>query len=191
MLDNDHGIAFVHQLVQHGKKHPDILEMQTRRRFIKYIKGVARVDAGKLGSQFHPLTFAARKCGGRLPKPDVSQPHLLQHFELTKNGRDILEKFHRRIDGHVQHIGNGFSSVTHFKRFAVISLSVTYFAADHYIGQKIHLDGFVSVSATRFATSAFHIEREAAGFVAAHFCFGHLGKQGTNIVENARVGCRI
>ena len=41
MLDDDHGISLIHQLLENLEKHLYIIKMQTSRRFIKDVQGIS------------------------------------------------------------------------------------------------------------------------------------------------------
>ena len=58
-----------------------------------------------------------------------------------KDGRNAFEKFHRLVDGHIQHIADVFTLVPYFERFAVIAAAVACIAFHIYVGQKIHFNG--------------------------------------------------
>lgn len=37
MLDDNHGVALIHQSVQHAEQHANVLEVQTRGRLVQYV----------------------------------------------------------------------------------------------------------------------------------------------------------
>ena len=64
---------------------------------------------------------------------------------------------------------------------------MTYLAGYLNVGQEIHLDGFIAVSATGFTTASFHIKGETSWFVASDLGLGEVDKQTPDIAENTRV----
>ena len=65
---------------------------------------------------------------------------------------------------------------------------MTYFTRNLDVGQEIHLDGFIAITATGFATAAFHIEGETPWFITSDFGFRKIDKQTANITEYSCVG---
>ena len=68
----------------------------------------------------------------------------------------------------VNHAG-GCGSCFYLKQY---DLFVTNYHVHHYVGQKVHLYGLVSISATSLASSALHIKRETARLIATNLSFG-------------------
>ena len=62
---------------------------------------------------------------------------------------------------------------------------------DIYIGQEIHLNGFVAVALAGFTASAAYIERETSRLVSADFGFGQADKQVADIRKDSRIRGRI
>src|SRR5688572_17556181 len=59
VLDDDHGVPLVHQLMQHFEKLSHIFEMQASGRFVQDVEGAAGRAARQLLGQLHALGFAA------------------------------------------------------------------------------------------------------------------------------------
>ena len=158
VLDDDHGVAFFHQPVQHGQQLPNILEVQSRGGFIQDVNSAPRVFLGKFLGQFHALGFAAAEGGGLLTQGNVAQPHLLQRADLAKNIGDRLEKLYCLLDRHVQHVADTLAFVQHFQGLAVVAPSLAAFAVHLYVGEKIHFDGPQAGAFADFAAAAFYVE---------------------------------
>ena len=191
MLDDDDRIALIHQTIQHIHQHADVFEVKPGGRFVEDIDGLSRVTLGKFGGQLHTLAFPSRQGGGRLAELDISEAHFLQHLYLIKDIRYIFKELHGTVDGHVQHIGNGFSLEAYFQRLAVVSLAVTHFARYEYIGQEVHFNGLVAVSTASFASASRYIERKASRLIATDFRFRKIDKQVADVREDTRIGGRI
>src|ERR1022692_3624017 len=81
--------------------------------------------------------------------------------------------------------------VFHLERFAVVTAATADVASNVDVGQEVHLDALQTIALAGFAAAAFHIEAEAAGFVAALARFGQHGVEIANGRENTGVGGRI
>ena len=64
VLDDDDGIAFFHQPVEHIEQSLDVGEMETGGRFIENKDRLARVALSQFRSQFHALTLPSGERGG-------------------------------------------------------------------------------------------------------------------------------
>ena len=74
------------------------------------------------------------------------------------------------------------------ERFGVVALAAADFAGDIDVRQKIHFDAALAVALASLAASAFHIEAEAAGLVAALARFGQHGEELADRREDAGIG---
>ena len=63
VLDDQNGVARVHQLLQHVDELAHVIHMKARGRLVEDIKGGARGLARKLGRKLHALGLAARERG--------------------------------------------------------------------------------------------------------------------------------
>ena len=81
--------------------------------------------------------------------------------------------------------------VAHSQRLRVIAAAAADFAGDIYIREKIHFDAAQTFALAGFATTAFHVEAEAARPVAAFAGFRQHGEKFANGSEDAGVGGRI
>ncbi len=70
VLDDQHGIAEVHQAIQDVHELLHVVEMQAGGGLIEDVKSAAGLAAGQLARQLDPLRFAAGKRGGRLAQFD-------------------------------------------------------------------------------------------------------------------------
>ena len=191
MLYDDDGIPFVYKFVQHVHQNADIFEMKSGSRFVKDIQSLARITFGKFRSQLHALALTSGERGGRLAQLDITQSHFLDNLNFVQYLRHILEKLHRTVDGHIQHIGNGFSLKTHFQRLSVVTLAVTYLARHIHIRQEIHLNALVPIALASFAASATDVEGEASRLISTYLRFGQADKQIADIGKHTGISGRI
>ena len=165
--------------------------MQTGGRFVQDVERLAGITLGKFGSKFHTLTFSARKGSGALSQLDVTQSYTLQCLDLVENLRHVLEELYCLVDGHIQYIGDALSLVSYFQRLTVVTLAVAYLTWNIDIRQEVHLDGLVSISATRFASATLHVEGESARLVTTDLSLRKTHKQRADIAEHTCVGSWI
>ena len=158
MLNDDNCVSLIHKTVEDAQQHLDVFEVKTRSGFVQNVKRTSRILLGQLGGQLHTLALTARERSARLSQLDISQPHFLQDLNLIQDVGLVLEELHSLIDGHVQHVGDAAATETHFHRLAIISFSAAHLTRHGDIGQEVHLDGLVAVSAAGFATPALDIE---------------------------------
>ena len=188
VLYHDDGVATLHDALQHVHEDADVLEMQARGGLVEDIEGLSRVAFRQFGSQFHALALTARQGGGGLAQFDVSQAHILYGLDFLKDIGHVLEELHGLVDGHVEHVGYRLALESHLERLAVVAFAVAHLAGHHHIGQEVHLDGLVSVSAAGVAAPAFHVERETAGLVAPDLGLGQVDEERADVAEHASVG---
>ena len=55
VLDDHHGVAFVHQTVQYAEQHAYVFKMQSGGRLVQYIYGLPRVALGQFRGQLDAL----------------------------------------------------------------------------------------------------------------------------------------
>ena len=77
VLNDDNGVAFLDKTVQHTEQHLNVLEVQTCRRLVKNIDGLARVLLGQFTRQLHTLALTTRQGAGGLAQLDITQPDVL------------------------------------------------------------------------------------------------------------------
>ena len=71
MLNDKHGVATVHQRLQHFDQSVDVSGVKSRCRLVQHEYRFAGRTFGKLGSQLNALRLTAGKCGGRLSDFDT------------------------------------------------------------------------------------------------------------------------
>ena len=174
MLDDDQGVAGIAQFHEHLQQCVDVGDVQSGGRFIEDVEGLRSAAFGEFGRELDPLRFASRQRAGRLPEGEIAKADFLHGGQLVGHRGDSAEKGERFVDGHVENVGDIFSFVGDFQRFAVVAASVADVAGDEDIGEKMHFDFERAVALAVLAASAFDIEAEASGVVSAHACGGDL-----------------
>ena len=89
---------------------------------------------------------------------DVSQPHVLEDFDLPQDRGHRVKELYCLVDGHVKYIGNGLALEFHLQRLAVVALAAAFLTGDQHIGQEIHLDGLIAVAVALLASPATGVE---------------------------------
>ena len=95
VLDDQHGVALVDQLVQHLEQLAHILEVQAGGRLVQDVERVAGGAAAQLLAQLDALRLAAGERGGRLAQLDVAQADGVERLQLVAQARDVLEELER------------------------------------------------------------------------------------------------
>ena len=113
MLDDDYGVAHVHQAVEDLQQFVHVSGVKPHAGLIQDIQGAAGCPLGELPRQLHPLGLATRQGRGWLAQSDVTQTHIVEGFELALDLGDVAEELHGLLDSHVQHVGDVLPLVTH------------------------------------------------------------------------------
>ena len=85
--------------------------METRRRFVQNVNGLACGFLLELGSKFHPLGLAAGKLGGRLTEFDITKTNVLQSFYFPVDLRPVLKEFASFLYAHFKDIMDVFAFI--------------------------------------------------------------------------------
>src|SRR5690606_12553715 len=169
VLDYQYRVALVYQFLQYIQQMGYILEMQSCRGFVEYIKRFACIALRQLGRQLHPLRLAAGQRSGMLSQGNITKPYIRKRSDFPENTWLIFEKRNRFFIRHVQYIGNGLALEAYLQGLAVVSLARTGFTRHMNIREKLHLDQAKSGTFTRVAAPALHIERKPSGLVPTDF----------------------
>src|SRR5450759_3547808 len=191
VLDHQHRVAAVHQLVQHLEQHADVLEVQAGGRLVEDVQRAPGVALAELGGELDTLRLAAGKRGGALPEVDVVEADVVQGPQLDGDARLVLEERQRVLDGEVQHLADAQPAEAHVERLAVVALPLARLAGHVDVGKEVHFDLHEAVALARLTAPALHVEREAAGTVATHLGLGELGEEVANGREETGVGGRV
>ena len=151
VLDDDHGIAFVYQSLQHEQQFAHVLEVQARGRFVEDIHCLAGGPALQLGGELDALRLSAGQRGRGLPEANIPQSDLHERVEVAGDRRVSLEERGGLLDRHIKHVGDGLAVVFDLQGFAVVPLAVAFLAFDVHVGQEVHLDLERAVAVARLA----------------------------------------
>ncbi len=191
VLDHDHGVALVDELVEHVEQLARIFKMQAGCRLIEDVERAAGAPPRQLARQLHTLRLPAAQRRRRLPELDIAEPHVLQRAELGGNRRDVLEQRERLVHGQVEHLGDGLAAVMDLQRLAVVPPALALLARHVDVGQKVHLDRDDAVALAGLAAAALHVEGEPSRLEAARLGLRHHREQLADEGEHAGVRRRV
>ena len=161
--------------LQHFQEQINISEVQAGGGFVEQIERFAGAGFDEFAGEFHALRLAAGKRGRRLPEFHVVESHVVQSLQFMGDMRDVFKMSQCILDVHFQHVGDGFSLEFYLQCLAVESVAFANGTCDPNIGQEIHFQLGRAVAFAGLAASAFDIEAETTGFIAACLRFGTIG----------------
>ena len=106
MLDHEHRVARVGEIVQHLQQHLDVGEVQPGGRLVQQIERAAGAFLDQLAGQLDPLGFAAGKRRRRLAEFEIIEADVVQRLQLVPHVGNVFEMLERLLDIHLQHFGD-------------------------------------------------------------------------------------
>ena len=191
MLDDQHGVAVVHDALQHFQQLLHIVRMQAGGRLIQHEQRLAGRLALQLAGELHALGLAAGKRGRALSQLHIAQAHVLERLQLMADLVHAGEEVDGLFYAHFQHIINVLSFISDLQGLFIVALAAALFTRHIHIRQKVHGDAQDAIALAGLASPALHVEREAPFFISAQLGFRRLGKQLADIVKHAGVCRRI
>src|SRR5258708_38497414 len=85
VFNHEERSATFQQLAERTEQLRDVVEMQTRRRFVENVENSLIVGAAQMCRELQPLRFSTRKRCRRLSEPQVAESNFIQHSELENN----------------------------------------------------------------------------------------------------------
>ena len=122
------------------------------------------------------------------PSRHVAEPHVDEGLEVAGDRRLVGEELDALLAAHGQHVGDVLVLEGDVEGVAVVAGALAHLARHVDVGQEVHLDLDGAVAGAGLAAAARHVEREAAGQVAADLGLVGLGEQLADVVEHAGVG---
>ena len=106
VLDHEHGVAGIHQAVQHLKQLPYILSRKTGRRLVQDVELAPPLPGGacQLPSDLEPLGLTTGQRRGRLSELEVSEADLLKLPQNPPQPVLTDEEADRLVDRNVEHL---------------------------------------------------------------------------------------
>src|SRR5664279_373948 len=103
VFNDDDGVAVVGQTMQNLQEHFDILKVQARGRFVKYVQCSAGVTFRQFECQFDALCFTPRERCSRLAERDIRETDVDKCLQLAGDDRYGIEKLSRLFNGHLKY----------------------------------------------------------------------------------------
>ena len=110
VLDHHHGVARVHEAMQHVDEFFHVRHVQADGGFVEHVQRVLLLlprrapflaaHLGELGHELDALRLAAGQRGTRLAEREIPQAHVLQQPQRVMDGGVRREEFDRVIDVH-------------------------------------------------------------------------------------------
>src|SRR6185369_5425965 len=110
-----------------------------------------------------------------------------QDVELPAHGRLFREERPRGVDCHGEDIGDAALAVLHLQRLRVVAGAVAGGAGRVDAGQEQQLHRYEALALAGLAAALPHVEREAAGAVAARAGHARRREDAPHLIEQARV----
>ena len=105
--------------------------------------------------------------------------------------RNRFEEGASLLDRHIQDLSDRFAFVMDLQGLTVVPGTVAHLTGHIDVRQEVHLDFDGAVTLTVLTASTLNVEGEPTRLIAAHFSFGGLGKESTDLVEDTGIGGRI
>ena len=139
VLDDQHGIAGIDQSLQGFQQARDILEVQTRGRFVQDIERLAGRRPLQFGGEFDTLGLATAQRRRRLAQRQVAEADVLQRDQAPSDLRQVAEELGGLVDGHREDVVDVLVLEADRKRVGVEARTRALLADDFYRRQKVHL----------------------------------------------------
>ena len=188
VLDDEHGIPPVHQPVEDVQQLADVVEVESRGRFVQQVDGLAGARPGEFLRQLDALRLAPRERDGRLAELDVVESHVVQGLEHAPDAGHVFEVFERLGHGHLQRVGDRLALVGHLQRLLHVTLPVADLAGHPHVRQEVHLDLPHAEPLAGLAAPGGHVEAEPAGLVPPHPGLHGPGEERPDRGEEPHVG---
>ena len=189
VLDDDDGVARIHQSVQHPHELLDVGHVQPDGRLVEHVeRALPGPQSRELRDELDALRLAARQRRTLLPKREVSEPDVLQQRECVVDARVRREEPDGIVHAHRQHVADVAAAILDCQRLAVEPLPAARIAKHLHVRQEAHLDRLYALPFAGIAASTCRVEREARRTEAAHARLGGRGEELADLVPEPHVG---
>ena len=188
VLHHEHGVARVHEPLEHGEQLPHVGHVEARRRLVEHVECLAGGPLRQLARELHALRLAAGERGGRLPEVEVVEADVAERLELPRDVGGIGEELAGFADLHREQLGDVLPLPAHLERVLREPRAAAHLAGHPHVGEKIHVEAGRAVSLAGLAAAAGHVETEAARLPAALLRIGQHREEGADVVPDLYVG---
>ena len=158
MLNDDHGVAAPHELLEYLDEFLHIFMMKTDRRLVEEINRFHRHRAIQLARNLHSLCFSSRERCCALPNSEIFKPGRVQSHQTVIDGGNIAEKLFGLFNRHLQYFINIFPTKSYLERFFHKTLPLAHVTGDIHRRQEVHLYRDRTIPLARFAAAAGDVE---------------------------------
>src|SRR6059036_3926145 len=130
VLDDEHGVARVHEPVQHPHELFHVVEVKAGRRLVEDVEHVGGGARAQLGSDLEALGLAAGERGRRLAEPKIAEADVAEDAEPPGQRAVGGEEVHRVVHGHREHVGDRAASVLHAEHVGPVAPALALLAGD-------------------------------------------------------------
>src|SRR5256886_3535223 len=119
MFDNQQRSTAFQQFAECAEQLGNVIEMQSRRRFVENVEDALIVGAAQVRRQLQALRFSARKRCRRLSETQVAEANLIQNSEFGNDLWNIDEKSQGFADRELQYLVDILPVIPHFQNAAL------------------------------------------------------------------------
>ena len=154
-------------------------------------RGAGAIERGQRpaqeAGQLEPLRFAAGERGDRLAEPQVVEADVEQRPEPRLDLGAMAKEPERLARRQVEDFGDVPAAVGDLQDFRPIAGAPALGAADHHVGQELHVDREEAIPLAGVAAAALDIEAEPAGVVVPQLGLVGRGEGLADLVERLQV----
>src|SRR5256885_836995 len=191
MFDNQQRSTAFQQFAECAEQLGNVIEMQSRRRFVENVEDALIVGAAQVRRQLQALRFSARKRCRRLSETQVAQANLIQNSEFGNDLGNIDEKSQGFADRELQYLVDILPVIPHFQNAALEARAPALVADQLDVRQKLHLHGNRAVPLAGFAAPSRHVEGKVTCGITAALRIRGLSKYFADRVERFQICGRI
>ena len=125
------------------------------------------------------------------PKRTYSSPTACSGAKAISDFRRVFKKLQRLGNGQVENLANIFTAVGDFQNFFAETAAVALGTGGIHVGEKLHLDFFITLAAAGFTAPTLDVERKGRRRVAAQARQIGAGEQPPDAVEGFHISRRI
>ena len=189
VLDDDHGVAAVHEALEGGDEPRHVGHVEAGRRLVEDVERRAEAGRGELRGELDALGLAAGERGRGLAEARGSRGRSRRGSRAAGGWRPTAERCSRAssivisrtsaTERPLEEDGLGVG---------VVAAALAGLAGDVGVGQEGHRDAQPALALAALAAAALHVEGEAAAAVAEGARVGHRGEERADRVHDADVG---
>ena len=188
VLHDEHGVARVHEPLEHREQLPHVGHVEARRRLVEHVERLAGGPLRQLARELHPLRLAARERGRRLPEVEVVEADVAERLELPGDVGGVGEELAGLADLHGEEFGDVLPLPAHLERVLREPRAAAHLARHPDVRQEIHVEAGRAVPLAGLAAAARDVEAEAARLPAALLRVGQHCEEGADVVPHLHVG---